>query len=159
MALRAYSSMQIESTITIAAIATATSAAVSAVVSVVIARINQRWSETRKLDELLQQINILTIQHPHVESTAFISRYSHSTRAPSDKMLQYEAYCIIVFNYLEKLGRFHGFDQTKMQKDVHVPEMILPHRAWWFRHLAHNRNAYARNFITIVQNLYQGVEE
>lgn len=144
----------VEPTLTAAAIATLVSATVATIVTVLVARYNQFWLERRALTDLVQQINMLNIQYPYFEDLEFIRKYGRKKRK-SEAELRYESYCIIIFNFLERLGRFHSFKLKKMAAFVHVEEMVLPHSEWWIADTKENHIGYHPAFVGIVNKILE----
>lgn len=151
--------MELEKKITIAALIALISMVFSAITSFIIAIFNNKKSEEKALRDSLTQINQLNIQYPYLENTKYIRKYSKKKEL-SEKDMRYESYCIIVFNYLERLSIFCRFNFLKMEKYVHVPELILPHKYWWINLLntQFRQAGYNSKFITIVDRIIREEE-
>jgi len=146
--------MELEQKITIAAIATLTSAIISSLISILVSRFNSKKNEERALDDLLIQINTLTIEYPYFEDSKFISNYrKHKTK--NNEYLRYDSYCTIVFNFLERLCRLYNYDLNKVNKFVHYIELIESHGNWWLHETNYNENrkGYEKNFVILVDNI------
>lgn len=146
--------MELEQKITIAAIATLTSAIISSSISILISRYTSKKNEERALDDLLLQINTLTINYPHFEDSKFILNYrKHKTK--NTEYLRYDSYCVIVFNFLERLCRLYNYDLVKINKFVHYVEMIECHGNWWLHEVnySENQKGYEKKFINLVDNI------
>ncbi|MCW7498529.1 hypothetical protein ND860_18485 [Leptospira levettii] len=146
--------MKIEEKITYAAIVAILSMVVSGLTSILIAIFNNKKSEEKALRDSLTQINQLNIQYPYLENIEYIKKYSKTNKLKEIDM-RYESYCIIVFNYLERLAKFCNFNFEKMEKYVHVPELILPHSFWWKNLLntEFRQCGYDNKFIILVDKI------
>lgn len=146
--------MEFEPKITFAAIVALISMFFSGLTSFMISLFNNMKSEEKALRDSLTQINQLNIQYPYLENELYIHKYSERKRM-NELDMRYESYCIVVFNYLERLSMFCNFKLSKMEKYVHVPELILPHHYWWKKLLnsEFERSGYHHKFISLVEKI------
>ncbi|WP_061266494.1 hypothetical protein [Leptospira interrogans] len=146
--------IEIENKLTFAAIVALVSMLFSGITSYLIALFNNKKSEEKALRDSLTQINNLNIQYPYLESKEYIVEFSSKIKL-EEKDLRYDSYCIIVFNYLERLSIFCKFNIAKMEEYVHVPELIIPHKYWWKKliHTEFKQLGYHKKFIRIVNRI------
>ncbi|UZN08757.1 hypothetical protein M5D10_07450 [Leptospira santarosai] len=146
--------MELETKITFAAIVALISMVFSGFTSFLIALFNNKKSEEKALRDSLTQINQLNMQYPYLENIKYIEKFSKK-RSLNEKDMRYESYCIIVFNYLERLALFCRFNVKRMEKYVHVPELVLPHRYWWkgLLNSKFKQTGYSARFISIVDKI------
>ena len=107
------------------------SAGVSAIVSWGISKWQMNVSESTRLNDLLMQVNQICIEYPYLEDSNFTNTWKNTSQKLTEKYLRYESYCIILFNYLERLAIYTSFNKKKMEKFVHVKEIIEIHHRWW----------------------------
>lgn len=146
--------MEIEQKLTYATIVALISIIASSLTTYLIALFNNKKTEEKALRDSLTQINHLNIQYPFLENATFINKYSKKVNLNENDM-RYESYCIIVFNYLERLATFCDFSFQKMENYVHVPELILPHSFWWKNLLntEFRQCGYNKKFIMLVDQI------
>jgi hypothetical protein len=139
--------------VTTPAIATTISVVVSVSVSYLINRKNNYFNEERRIDEMLNQINMISIQYPYLEDRKFILEWGNNKDSSDDKFLRYDSYCIIVFNYLERLSAFYNYKTKKIERNVHISEIIKLHSEWWKSPTGDNENieGYSKKFRIFVQ--------
>lgn len=113
--------------ITAAAIATVISSGVAATVAVKINKVNGKKSLHDQLDSILK----ISIQYPYLESPAFTETWAENRNSEDEKYLRYELYCILVFNFMERLCQFYKYKKRKIAQHVNVRDWIRIHRQCW----------------------------
>lgn len=144
--------MCFEQTISTAAIASISGIITSTIVSLLITRYNSRKNEEKSLNDLLIQINNLIIKYPYFESIKYLSEYKEKIIF-DEADLRYETYCVIVFNFLERLALYSNYTRSKMDEFVNISEMIIPHKCWWSRpsNIEFNKKGYNAKFRKIIE--------
>lgn len=101
-------------------------------------------------------INIIkiAIQYPYLESSSFCNKWLENKESDDERYLRYENYCILVFNYLERLCKFHRFNKEKIQQDLNVKAWIRVHKTCWLNPSVpfENADSYDPQFKKIVEN-------
>lgn len=111
---------------------------------------NRRQEEKRYKDELSKIIQI-SIQYPELEDEAFVVNYPGNDTNRKEYH-RYESYCILIFNLLEQVAEFHGFQPEYIGKFVHVEEWVNLHKKWWQDSDGElkNQKGYSKQFIDTI---------
>jgi hypothetical protein len=117
--------MQID--LTAAAIATLISSGVAATTAILINNGNVKKSLNDQLDNILK----IAIQYPYLESSKFTSTWKANKDSNEDNYLRYENYCILVFNYMERLSKFYNYNEQKIANHINLKEWVRHHREYW----------------------------
>ena len=113
--------------ITAAAIATMISSTIATSVAI---RINKH-NTVKNLNDQLDNILKIAIQYPYLESPLFCNSWLDNKDSEDERYLRYENYCTLIFNYLERLSKFHKFDTKRIQQDLNVKGWIRVHSSCW----------------------------
>lgn len=148
-------SLHLDNTLTTAALATIISVLITCLINWFIARYNSRKNTEKALQDLIIQINSLLIQYPYFENEDYLKRYVKKKKMLNED-LRYESFCIVVFNFMERLSRFCKFDTKKMNYIFHYEEEILIHQTWWNKNIDENKRGYDSKFIEIVNKTLRG---
>ena len=107
----------------------------TAVISVGVSTLISVYLDKKKdvnnlLDKLNSILNI-AVQYPYLESKSFAEKWSPKQPETDERYLRYEQYAILVFNYLEEVCKFFGFNKEKIEKFVGIKEWVRIHRIYW----------------------------
>ncbi len=119
--------MNMELTLTTAAIATVISAATSAVVTLYINRSNKMKYLDDQLDALLK----IAIQYPYLENPEFIKTWNDNKKSRKDEYLRYDIYCTLLFNYLSRIATHFNYDIDKIENYVAAKDWVRLHKDYW----------------------------
>lgn len=131
--------------ITAAAIATLISSLISSIVALTVSKHNA----IRNLNDQLDNILKIAIQYPYLESPHFTNTWTSDSI--EEHHLRYENYCILVFNYLEKLCKHYKYDTKKIEEHLNVEEWVLIHQVYWLS-CGENQNGYSQKLKIIIKN-------
>lgn len=120
----------IDPKITSPAIAAIVSLIVTIITNIFITRYNSKNNEKNKIEDTLLHINKLSINYPYVEDIEFTHNYK-SKEFEKDMVLRYDVFCVIVFNFLEKVSKFYNYDKNKIENYIHIKEIVYIHKNWW----------------------------
>lgn len=123
--------MTFDNSITTAAIATLTSAIITLLLNYIV---NLKSIKRKEYDEMyneLHQMIIFYVTYPYLENESFISSWEKSQGSTDEKKLRYEAYCIYVFNFLERLCKFYKYKKKKIENFINIKEIVRTHSKWW----------------------------
>lgn len=112
-----------------------TAAAIASVVSTFVAtsvtlRINKS-NKKKVLEDQLDSILKIAIQHPYLESTLFTETWTVNKNSTAKKYLRYEIYCNLVFNYMERLCDYYNYNERKISKHINLKDWIRVHKQCW----------------------------
>lgn len=136
-------------------------AAIAAALTVVIAIIQGiymwRQEDIRKKEYFqakLARILELTIEYPYLEDPAFTQSWVEKKDAPDDKMMRYDQFCNLIFNYLEELYNYCDGKAEKIEKFVDVKSWVRLHHQNWEnpRVSFENADAYSESFKSFVNS-------
>lgn len=113
--------------ITAAAIATIISSCVATIVSLLINRRNQKKDLNDQLDAIVK----ISIQYPYLESPRFTNTWNENKGKDLEQYIRYENYCVMVFNFMERLCKFYKFDKTKIEGHINLKQWIRIHQDCW----------------------------
>lgn len=102
----------------------------SAVATLVTFKINQKDKQQRLQDQL-DSILKIAIEYPYLENPSFANTWNNNKDSESNEYLRYENYCTLVFNYLERLCKFHNYDSRKIEQHLNVKDWIRIHKQCW----------------------------
>lgn len=135
--------------ITAATFATLISSAVATIVGL---RLN-RQNAIKNLNDQLDGIIKLSVQYPYLESPSFARTWIANKDSEDEKYLRYENYCTLIFNYLERLCKFYGYNKTKIEKHMNVKGWIRIHKDCWDNPSLEyeNSDGYEAKFKSLIQ--------
>lgn len=113
--------------ITAAAIATLISSSIATIVTLLINRENKLRSLNNQLDDILK----IGIQYPYLENPRFTETWSEHKESNEDSYVRYENYCTLVFNYMERLCIYYGYNQKKIENHLNLKAWIRVHKQCW----------------------------
>lgn len=140
--------MNIDPTISAAAIATLVSALTSSVISLRIARRNQYKSLCDQLDSILK----IAVQYPYLESERFTGLWSPEFDRNDEKFLRYDVYCTLVFNFLCGVAEHYSYDRSKIEKFIAIKDWVRLHGLYWQNPTSsyENVDSYDKEFIELI---------
>jgi hypothetical protein len=115
-----------------------------------ISGLSQKGNSFNRLDDELNNIVNTWVKYPYLEDEDFIIKY-HKKEADRMEGLRYDAYCTLVFNFVESLHKHFKGNKTRMGKYNEYPEMILVHKSWWAANQLDPLTAYTGKFKDFVQ--------
>lgn len=140
--------------ITSAAIATLISAITSATVTLLLAKLNSRKSLDDQLDGILK----IAIQHPHLESKDFTNGWTSNYDRNDEESLRYEVYCTLVFNYMSRLAKHYKYNEEKIKEHVALKPWTRIHAKYWRdpTEAYENVDTYDRPFVELIEGYLKG---
>lgn len=109
---------------------------------------NQKLDWQRDFNTLCQ----LVVMYPHVESEQYIK--SWKPEYTDTQALRYDAYCTMVFNFINKLWEASDKDMDEANRLVYITEYVDAHYYWWFNNADINKLAYDKAFILAIEDLH-----
>lgn len=140
--------------ITSAAVATLISAAISTAISLLIVKNNT----IRHLDDQLDSLLKIAIQFPYLENSTFTESWEGKYDNNDEKMLRYEVYCTMVFNYLSRVCEHFKYNDEKVGKYIGMKDWVRLHRKYWIDppDTYENIDTYDKQFVAMVSNYIKG---
>jgi len=133
-----------------AAIATLISSSVATIVALRINDYNSVSNFRDQLDNILKT----AIQYPYLENPAFCDAWKENKDSEDERYIRYDHYCSLVFNYLERLCKYHRFNISKIEKQLNVKAWIRRHKySWQYPKGDPNENidSYDKRFVNIIK--------
>lgn len=102
---------------------------------------NRKFIVDKSIDDTLLKIQDLSFNNPFLEDKKFISGWndfkikynsdnSYDSSDDTEKYLQYEQYCEMLFNLVSHT-HYHKKSEEKMLKQVEFISWVRTHRDWW----------------------------
>jgi hypothetical protein len=113
--------------ITAASIATLISSCIAAGLTLYFNRRN----EIRTLNDQLDNIIKIAIQHPYLENSAFLRTWKDNRHSEEEKYLRYDLYCTLLFNFLERFCLYFKCHEGRIQRRLAVKEWVRLHKDYW----------------------------
>lgn len=137
-------------TITAAAIATLISALTSACITLWILS----WNKQKNLDDQLDGLLKIAIQHPYLENKKFADSWQPEFDESDEKMLRYEVYCNLLFNYLARLSEHYKFKSDKIEKHLAIKDWVRLHGKYWQEPatMYENVDSYDKKFVELINS-------
>jgi hypothetical protein len=137
-----------EFSITSAAFATLISAITSALVTLWLNKSNRQ----RHIDDQLDTIIKISIQYPYLENSLFTSSWNEKKNSNEDEYLRYDAYCILLFNFLSRVASFYKYDRKKIENYIAIKDWIRLHKDYWLSPASayENIDSYDDEFKTLI---------
>lgn len=127
---------------------------ISLVVTVLMNLVFQRQAARKRLDEALAQLNRFTLDNPFLENDASLARYlTGDAKFDMELKDKYNIFCIMKYNFLEDLSRFHGFKLNSIKKQIHIKEYLKDSETWWSNNRMINYEAYDKKFLHIIEEV------
>jgi len=135
--------------ITSAALATLISAITSAIVALLITKSNTKKSLDDQLDGILK----IAIQFPYLESRDFAASWTSKCDKSDEKIVRYDVYCTLLFNYLSRVSSYYKFNQEKIEKNLALKDWARIHKNYWHDPLVPHENTdiYDSKFVDIIE--------
>ena len=141
------------------------SAFISAVISAITAGliyyfgINNNRKE--KLENDRNEILKIAVEYPYLEYPLFCNSWdknrANSNNSESEKYIRYEMYTILVFNHLEDVCKYYGYDSDRIsKKHVDIRSWLRLHKKIWISPLSgeyENIDGYEDRFVSFVNNI------
>lgn len=137
-----------ELTLTTAAIATIISAITSATVTLYINRSNKMKYLDDQLDTLLK----IALQHPFLENPKFIMTWNEFKNSDKDDYLRYDIYCTLLFNFFSRLAKHFDYNKEKIDNYVAAKDWIRQHKDYWLNPIQpfENADSYDKKFKNLI---------
>lgn len=103
----------------------------------------------------LARILELTIEYPYLEDPAFTQSWSEKKDSPDEKIMRYDQFCNLLYNFLEELYKYHKGKTEKIEQFVAVKAWVRLHRQNWEfpREEYENIDAYNTDFRAYINSL------
>lgn len=137
-------------TITAAAIATLISALTSATVTLWITS----WNKKKNIDDQLDSILKIAIQYPYLESEKFTITWQSDFEDTDEKLLRYDVYCNLLFNYLSRVATHYNYNKTKIENYIAIKDWVRIHEKYWKNPTSsyENIDSYDPKFVTLINS-------
>ena len=134
--------------ITSASIATIISSSVASSLAIYFNRNNNVKALNDQLDNILK----ISIQHPYLESESFVKTWKENRKSTEEEYLRYELYCTLLFNFLERFCRYYKCNETKIQNRLNVKEWVRHHKDYWLNPPSdfENIDGYSKDFRKLI---------
>ena len=108
----------------------------------------------KNLNDQLDNIIKIAIQYPYLESPTFTSTWNNNTNSEDEKYLRYENYCILVFNYMERLCQYYKYDKAKIENHLNIKDWIRVHKDCWLNPSTpfENADGYSKDLKKLIEN-------
>lgn len=136
-------------------VATLISAGIAACISWIVAKITIERNDKSILENELTEILKIGIERPYLEQVAFTEKWKPELQESDDRYATYDLYATLVFNYLEKVCKFYGFNYEKVQKVIDMDSWVKLHKAYWHNPTGTFENilGYDPKFYNLVNNV------
>ena len=136
-------------TITSATIASLISIIISSTISLVIANSNKKKGLDDQLDSLLK----IAVQYPYLESQSFTNLWNSSFDQDDERMLRYDVYCILLFNYLSRVASHYKYSSSKIEAYVGIKDWVRLHKKYWEDPTSsyENIDGYDKEFVDLIK--------
>ena len=118
----------------------------------------QKNSEKQWLQDKLFEINKFSITYSYFEDSNFTKSFPNTKRSYDDE-LRYGTYCVLVFNYIERLLKYHKLYLNHAKSESYISHFLIMHRKWWFNDLEKNLEGYESNVTKVIMDFYSKEEE
>lgn len=115
-------------------------------------RKNYDAAEVGRLNDNLNQILKIDLEYPIVEDSVFICRWSKEQNSNDKEHLQYRAYCIYVFNFLQNVCEYYNYNKESIEKFVDIKELAIEHKVWLQASYKEDANGYPKIFIDFIES-------
>ncbi|WGE67051.1 hypothetical protein NYR77_08680 [Actinobacillus equuli subsp. haemolyticus] len=139
------------------------SALISIVITIVTTIVMEGITSNKQKEENLKgqfnEILKISIEHPYLEYKEFCEQWNPDSLSGDnfEKYVRYDNYAVLVFNHLEDVCKFYGYDEEKI-KDNHVDikNWLRLHKQIWKKPLGgeyENIDGYSKEFKNFVEKL------
>lgn len=134
--------------------ATIISTIIASLIAIVVNYISRRNSSKLELEKELHQIIKYSFDYPYLENEAFISKWNQNKNSDEERYLRYDIFCNLIFNYLEKLAKFHNYESKKIQNDVNARDWVRAHKDAWLNPVStfENADGYCDKFKSLMNS-------
>lgn len=140
----------IDMTLTTASIVALISIVTSAGVSLWINKFNNK----KKLDEQLDNLLKIAIQYPYLESINFANNWKSDISETDEKYLRYDIYCVMLFNYLQRLSKYYKYNKVKIEDHLAIKSWVRQHATYWNNpsNSYENIDSYEKKFTELINS-------
>ena len=117
----------------------------------------RKSQEKQSIEQRLDKVRDISIEHPYLEDDNFCSNWPTSDRS-SEKSMRYENYCCLWFNLCESIWEFYGGKKEDIEDFIYVKEIFKRHRKWW-QFDTKNSDGYGKNFVHFVNSYIEDDEK
>jgi len=111
-------------------------------------------NEKGRLNDNLNKLLDIDIQHPYVEDSSFIAWWSKNKNSNKDSALIYQTYCEYVFNFLQNTCEYFKYDKEKIDAFVDMGDLVRQHIDWFNSPEDKNSDSYPKRFIDFLRKNY-----
>lgn len=135
-----------------------TTAAIATIISSIIASslaiYLNREKKKGRLDDRLEEIIKITIQYPYLENDEFIKGWNENKNTTNDTYLRYDAFCTLLFNFLEDYCAYFNWNEKKIHENLNVKDWVRIHETYWWNPVTkfENVDSYKKEFRNIISN-------
>jgi hypothetical protein len=137
---------------------TVTSATIATLISIITSGSISLWisSQTKKksLDDQLDGILKIAIQYPYLEGNTFTLSWKPDFDEDNEKMLRYDAYCVLLFNYLSRVAKHYKFNKQKIEQYIAIKDWVRLHCKYWLNPSTtyENIDSYDKPFVNLINS-------
>lgn len=137
-----------DSTITAATVATIISTITSASVTIWISS----WNKRKNLDDQLDGLLKIAIQYPYLENEQFANSWTSEFDLNDEKMLRYEVFCNLLFNYLSRFAKYYRYNKSKIEDELAIKDWVRLHGKYWKEPAStyENVDSYDKKFVELI---------
>ena len=133
-------------------IETILAAFVSSVIFAVMTIYTNMKNEKERFDLQLQNILSYSIKYPYLGQSIFADTWDPSLVNNDEKYQRYEAYCIIVFNFMYDVYEWKKHKRKKIENYIGIRSWLEKHKKYWNNpSLNSGNNVYGEDFKKFVE--------
>ena len=126
---------------------------IAAFISLYVTTKSNKKAVIKSLQEQLDKILMISIEYPYLEDESFRESWSPN-KVVDEKYLRYELYCVLVFNYMERISKFYKYNLSKINNHIDMKSWFRDHSKCWLNPTDKYENVegYSKEFRNLVSN-------
>lgn len=116
-----------------------------------------RADEQRGIHDQVTKLIEIAIQHPRLENKTICDVWPDGNMTEDEK-IQYDNYCCLCFNLLERVWRFHDGNHARIRDFISIDELVWNHSVWWLSE-KNNADGYKAEFRSFISDVIRQQSE
>lgn len=137
-----------------ALISAITAAVISAITSWLVTLWLARQDRKKRIEDKLEMILKIAVEYPYLESEAFTQSWKPGFDQSDEKLLRYDMYCTLLFNYLSNVAKHFKYDPVKIEREIAVKDWVRLHGNYWQNPTSsyENIDSYDKEFVQLINS-------
>jgi hypothetical protein len=111
-------------------------------------------TEKARLNDGLNKILDINMEYPFLVDSNFVTRWNKDKTSTKDSSIRYQTYCDYVFNFLQDVCDYYGYNKKKIDNFLDVADLIGLQKEWWNLPEQRDSDTFPEEFRDFVNGYY-----